>query len=134
MRKAVTPEKRREYNDRWIAKNPEGARTAQRKYDAANKDRNRRHHLKRACFTPELFMMVLEVQDHRCAICETDFLLMPTNQVHSDHCHEELRPRGVLCVRCNTGLGSFLDRPDLLERAAEYLRAPTILPGVRVDG
>jgi len=33
----------------------------------------------------------------------------------------ENKPRGLLCTRCNTGLGQFLDNPLLLLRAIEYL-------------
>ncbi len=30
--------------------------------------------------------------------------------------------RGLLCHRCNVGIGSLRDSPDLLERAVQYLR------------
>jgi len=38
-----------------------------------------------------------------------------------DHCHITGKVRGVLCHHCNTGLGLFLDSPDLLRRGAEWL-------------
>jgi hypothetical protein len=41
---------------------------------------------------------------------------------HIDHCHDTGRIRGILCSNCNIGVGSFDDNPDLLERAAAYLR------------
>lgn len=38
-----------------------------------------------------------------------------------DHCHETGKVRGFLCRSCNTGLGGFRDRVDLLNQAISYL-------------
>lgn len=54
-------------------------------------------------------------QGGKCAICET------VTDLHVDRCHTEGSVRGLLCVRCNRGLGYFKDKPDLLKRAAAYL-------------
>jgi hypothetical protein len=55
-----------------------------------------------------------------CAICgkrpERDASL------HLDHCHDTDEIRGVLCNRCNQGLGLFGEDADLLDAAARYLR------------
>jgi hypothetical protein len=40
-----------------------------------------------------------------------------------DHCHTSLGVRGLLCRHCNSGLGMFRDRPDLMLRAIAYLEA-----------
>lgn len=40
-----------------------------------------------------------------------------------DHDHQTKHVRGMLCSKCNAGLGMFGDSPEVLERAASYLRA-----------
>jgi hypothetical protein len=39
-----------------------------------------------------------------------------------DHNHKTGMIRGLLCHRCNTGLGHFEEKIDLLHNAIEYLR------------
>jgi hypothetical protein len=52
-----------------------------------------------------------------CTICgERDKLVV-------DHDHVTSEIRGMLCDRCNRGLGHFRDDPDLLEYARIYLLA-----------
>lgn len=60
-----------------------------------------------------------------CAICEepeTTIFRGQIRQLAVDHDHGNGKIRGLLCFRCNTGLGSFQDQSNRLERAAEYLR------------
>lgn len=52
----------------------------------------------------------------RCRICDEE------TATHIDHDHATGSVRGGLCKRCNHGLGSFRDRPDLLAQAIAYLR------------
>lgn len=39
-----------------------------------------------------------------------------------DHCHRTGKIRGLLCVRCNLGLGNLRDDPQLLRAALRWLR------------
>lgn len=62
---------------------------------------------------------MFERQGGVCAICkespdERDCLCV-------DHCHASDKIRSLLCRKCNTGLGSFRDSPDLLSAAIAYL-------------
>lgn len=72
---------------------------------------------------------LLESQDGRCAICckPVEFQLggRSDNIGESavlDHCHDTKQIRGVLCGKCNTGLGSFEDDEFSLTNAVLYLR------------
>jgi hypothetical protein len=43
-----------------------------------------------------------------------------------DHDHGSMEIRGLLCKRCNSGLGMFSDNLDLLSRAVSYLSSPPV--------
>jgi hypothetical protein len=51
-----------------------------------------------------------------CEICEHE---MGTPCV--DHDHKTGKVRGVLCRECNSALGLFMDDPDILRKAIDYL-------------
>lgn len=55
-----------------------------------------------------------------CAICGTHES-QEGRALAIDHCHVSGKPRGVLCGRCNKGLGLFYDNPELLRNAADYI-------------
>lgn len=69
--------------------------------------------------TEKKFDQMYEGQDERCKICK---VWQDSNEIHIDHDHSTGRVRGLLCKRCNFGLGWFNDKPDFLETAAWYLR------------
>lgn len=60
----------------------------------------------------------------KCEICGRTETVTRGGKVRRptlDHCHETGRRRGVLCSRCNTAIGMFLDDPDLMRSAASYI-------------
>jgi predicted nucleic acid-binding Zn ribbon protein len=71
--------------------------------------------------TTEQYEALLASQDGKCAICRTD--TWPGKGPHVDHDHNGSgMVRGILCHKCNLGLGKFDDRVDLLEAAIAYLK------------
>lgn len=71
--------------------------------------------------TPEQYQALLDAQDDRCAVCRSDAWPGKDNRPHVDHDHATGAVRGLLCGRCNTGLGQFQDDPALLRAAVDYL-------------
>ena len=62
---------------------------------------------------------LLARQGGLCAICQTSEFGAKGPQL--DHDHVTKRVRGVLCMKCNLGIGCFDDRDDKLTAAIAYL-------------
>lgn len=60
------------------------------------------------------------MQSERCAICKTE-KVGKHGTAAVDHDHETGEVRGLLCSRCNTGLGQFKDNITYLKNAIDYL-------------
>ena len=71
-------------------------------------------------FSPEEAKIIsAKCAANRCEICRNP----PTGKIlHVDHDHKTGKFRGLLCSNCNTGIGLLKDDPDLLIRAAAYLK------------
>jgi DNA-directed RNA polymerase subunit RPC12/RpoP len=65
--------------------------------------------------TDEQYDKLMEEHEYKCAIC------FATEVLCVDHCHETGKVRGVLCARCNSGIGFLRDSTLLAKRAYEYL-------------
>jgi hypothetical protein len=98
---AVSREANRVRIKQWRAENPDKVQA---------QDRRRRYNV-----TPEDVARMRTEQSDRCAICGD-----PSPDC-VDHCHATKRVRGLLCRRCNAGLGQFRDRPEILHAAIAYL-------------
>ena len=57
-----------------------------------------------------------------CAICKQGKKLV------IDHSHESSEVRGLLCQKCNTGIGYFEEDESLFLSAVKYLRQPGLAP------
>lgn len=63
---------------------------------------------------------MLEMTGGRCPICKIEFDKEEQRWPVVDHCHSSGQVRGILCNRCNCGLGYFRDNPKFLQQAAVY--------------
>ena len=82
----------------------------------------RDHHLrKKFGITVEESERLLAQQGGVCAICRQPISDVRGYAPHVDHDHATQRIRGILCIRCNNGLGLFKSDPHRLRAAADYL-------------
>lgn len=61
-----------------------------------------------------------KIDTGNCAICGVHFSAL-RKRLHIDHDHATGKVRGMLCNKCNLGLGQFNDSVDLLKKAIGYL-------------
>lgn len=69
----------------------------------------------------EKYAEIFHAQEGLCAICRKPESVKQ-QRLTVDHCHETGKFRGLLCNRCNRGLGFLGDNEDSLSRALAYLR------------
>lgn len=74
--------------------------------------------LARYGLTEASFRKILVMVNGVCEICKRP---QEGQQLAVDHCHEKGHVRGLLCKKCNVGLGNFGDDVDNLRRAIQYL-------------
>lgn len=68
--------------------------------------------------TPEEYKELKEKQGDMCAICITK----PKDKLVVDHCHKTGRVRGLLCRKCNLGIGYLKDSVEFMSQAIKYLQ------------
>lgn len=115
------------YSRQWAKDNPDKRKSAETKWREQNPDKHREDSKRRSekfrmklyALAPERHAEMLAAQGGVCAVCGS-----PDNrQLSVDHDHETGAVRGLLCRRCNLGMGCFADDPKVLERAIQYLHS-----------
>ncbi len=68
--------------------------------------------------TVSRYQDILTLQENKCAICKKSF-----QETHDyiDHDHKNGEVRGVLCQKCNMGIGMFDENLSILVEAINYL-------------
>lgn len=99
---------------------PVGRKQAPERWDKWKEDFIEKHgvhprRLRNYGLTPEEYRRMWEEQEGLCAICGKE-----ATQI--DHDHETGRVRGLLCSRCNYGIGALGDNVRGLRRALRYLK------------
>ena len=73
---------------------------------------------------------LVAAQGGKCAICRCDpSKVVNIKKLVVDHCHKTNTTRGLICARCNRGLGVFRDSPKALRQAANYLEKFSLFHG-----
>jgi hypothetical protein len=122
-------EKYRPARERWLIENRDRINAEH----SANKEKHSYiswvQRLRRVYgITVEDYDAMLSAQNFSCFICKTTDPGAVGNRDSGrkvfavDHCHESGKIRGLLCHRCNKGLGHFLDDRENLMRAADYIK------------
>lgn len=75
--------------------------------------------IERYGLTLDQYDAMLKEQNDSCAICGRPPAAVGPLVV--DHDHQSDHVRGLLCQRCNRGIGQFLEVPTFLEAAANYI-------------
>ncbi len=101
------PEDNKRYLAQWRKDNKEHVNAKNKEWKLANPEKYKA--IQRKCRTgwsPEAFELAWTNQNGRCEICNRDMLKtgVKSNSVAADHNHNTNQPRGLLCMRCNSGL------------------------------
>lgn len=70
----------------------------------------------------KLWNIMFKFQKGKCAICNKKTLDLVV-----DHNHDTGEIRGLLCHKCNRGIGHFNDDSKLLMKCINYLNDPTMI-------
>jgi hypothetical protein len=119
------PEARKKYHDEYRDKNREKAREYTRQWIRSDHGRNKIL-LNKYGITLEEYNLMLEEQEHKCAICgdhESNTRWGKTVKLAVDHDHETGKVRGLLCQRCNTTLGRYKDSKTVWANFQRYLES-----------
>ena len=96
------------------------------KYFRTEKERkilNRYRQLKiNFVITEKEYVDMFNLQQGKCKICNTHRNELNEN-LCVDHCHKSNKIRGLLCRKCNAGLGIFKDNTDIINSALKYLQS-----------
>lgn len=66
-----------------------------------------------------------DAQNGKCGICFNNMeFLAKTTCV--DHDHDNGNIRGILCMKCNLGLGHFEDNIEKMKSAIEYIKKHSV--------
>ena len=103
----------------WSPKAPSKPKK-QYPYTKSPKDR-RKDTLARHGLSLEDFENLQQYQGGKCGVCKESPL---GKHLFVDHCHKSGAVRGLLCQKCNSGIGFLNDSVDLLLSAVEYLGSP----------
>ena len=115
-------DKVRKRHDKWMNENSDEVKKDQREYYHLNKERIRDNYLRRTFgISLKEYNDLLALQNNVCELCGGSPVVKDKGFA-VDHCHKTGKIRALLCRGCNVGIGNLKDDPELLEKAAAYIR------------
>jgi len=97
-----------ERNKKWNKENPEKSKSA-----SIATSRKIKYGISR-----EDYAQMLVDQNNQCGICKKEIGW----EAAVDHCHTTNKVRGLLCRKCNLGLGGFKDNIETIRKAIAYVK------------
>ncbi len=124
QRRILNKNKKQLYDKEYYAKNTEKRKKYSLKYHYAHRDQIKKYkekyfYYKKYNLSLEELSIILTAQNNKCAICKSNF--SKRNVPCIDHDHNTGQIRGILCRKCNLGLGLFNDNKELIISAFGYL-------------
>jgi hypothetical protein len=116
------PEKTLSNRRKHYQADPQRFREQRKKYKPREAKNNRDWRLRQYGVTQEEYDLLFKKQKGCCKICGTK---KPGHRKNFcvDHDHETGKVRGLLCSRCNFGIGLFDDDVGVLKKAIRYLES-----------
>lgn len=116
-----TKVKRNKQAKEYREKNLEKVKKMQKDWYLNNPEKVKEQKLKKEYgISLEQYDEMFRKQKSSCAICGThqDDLKL---KLSVDHCHETKKVRGLLCGKCNRGIGFLNDDANIVSKALDYL-------------
>jgi hypothetical protein len=107
------PEQYKEWYKGYIQNNRERKNEVSKTHYIKNRDKL---FCKKYNCTQEQLDELRSRSNEKCEICGIE-----SKKLHIDHNHKTGKLRGILCNRCNMGIGSFEDSMELFQKVIEYL-------------
>lgn len=131
-RRKARKDKEDEYNAAYRLKNKELMKVkrvlgkeAKAEYDRKYREKNQDKFYSKYGLTISAYYSILESQNKSCAICKTTDMSRYT-KFFVDHDHSTGDVRGLLCNKCNYGLGAMSDSVQKIKMAISYLSRPLV--------
>jgi hypothetical protein len=69
-----------------------------------------------------LLLSLIQMNQAKCPLCKKIMTEKGQHSMCLDHCHKTNKLRGLICKKCNIGLGMFDDNWRTIQRAALYMQ------------
>lgn len=110
---------------RWRREHADQIKASQRKYYLRFRNRFKRSNqhnrlVLRYGITLQAYKILFKLQRGKCAICRRK-ARRGKRRLAVDHCHTTRLIRGLLCGKCNSGIGMLRESPSIIWKALKYI-------------